>query len=141
MLAGRDIAISRSARTQLPRLLPLLPLLLQVHCEEGPGDILIFLTGQEEIESCERLITERGAALPPQIPGGGGDGGDGGDAGAGRPTGLLVLPIYASLPPEQQLKVFQPAPPGIRKVGWVAAAAAAVLSSTSSTRPAWLALP
>jgi ATP-dependent RNA helicase DHX8/PRP22 len=111
-------AISRSSRAQLPRLLPLL---LQVHCEEGPGDILIFLTGQEEIESCERLITERGAALPPQIPDGGGDGGDGGDAGGGQPTGLLVLPIYASLPPEQQLKVFQPAPPGIRKVGWVPA--------------------
>ena len=128
----------------------------QVHSEEGPGDILIFLTGQEEIESCERLITERGAALAPQLtspaggkrlssteggaalaqqlkppaaaPGGGvgvaaeageggGSAGGGGGAGGHHPSGLLVLPIYASLPPEQQLKVFQPALPGIRKVG------------------------
>ena len=79
---------------------------LQVHCDEGPGDILVFLTGQEEIEACERLISERGAALPPDPD---------------RPE-LLVLPIYAALPPEQQLRVFAPAPPNTRKVrrwGWV----------------------
>lgn len=75
----------------------------QVHSSEGPGDVLAFLTGQEEIESCERLIREQAAALPPDT---------------GRP-GLLVLPIYAALPPEQQLRVFQPAPPNMRKVGRV----------------------
>lgn len=56
---------------------------------------------QEEIESCERLIRERAAQLPPD---------------ADRP-GLAVLPIYAALPPEQQLRVFQPSPEGTRKVG------------------------
>ena len=79
---------------------PHLPSLPQVHCDEGPGDILVFLTGQEEIEACERLISERGAALPPDPD---------------RPA-LLVLPIYAALPPEQQLRVFAPAPPNTRKV-------------------------
>ena len=54
---------------------------------------------QEEIESCERLIKERAAQLPPD---------------ANRPE-LLVLPIYAALPPEQQLRVFQPPPEGTRK--------------------------
>ena len=73
---------------------------LQAHCEEGPGDVLVFLTGQEEIESCHRLLLDRAAALPPD---------------PGRPQ-LLVLPIYAALPPEQQLRVFQPAPAGARKV-------------------------
>lgn len=29
---------------------------------------------------------------------------------------LLVLPIYAALPPEQQMNVFQPAPENTRKV-------------------------
>lgn len=29
---------------------------------------------------------------------------------------LMVLPIYAALPPEQQMKVFQPAPKNTRKV-------------------------
>lgn len=59
---------------------------------------------QDEIESCERLIRERAALLPPD---------------PNRPE-LLVLPIYAALPPEQQLRVFQPAPEGTRKVGLAA---------------------
>jgi hypothetical protein len=82
---------------------------MQVHCEEGPGDILVFLTGQDEIESCQRLLEEAAAALPPD---------------PARPA-LLPLPIYAALPPDQQLRVFQPAPPSTRKVhclrGWLAA--------------------
>ncbi|PRW45383.1 ATP-dependent RNA helicase dhx8 isoform A [Chlorella sorokiniana] len=73
---------------------------LQVHCDERPGDILVFLTGQEEIEACERLISERGAALPPDPD----------------RSALLVLPIYAALPPEQQLRVFEPTPPNTRKI-------------------------
>lgn len=74
---------------------------LQLHCDEEPeGDVLVFLTGQEEIESCERLIRERAGQLPPD---------------PSRPS-LLVLPIYAALPPDQQLKVFQPAPEGTRKI-------------------------
>ncbi len=98
------------------------PLWEQVHCDERPGDILVFLTGQDEIESCARLITERAAALPPPetrdgaAAADGEEGGEEGEEGPGRPRELLVLPIYAALPPEQQLKVFQPAPPGTRKV-------------------------
>ncbi len=60
---------------------------------------LACCVAQEEIESCERLIRERAAQLPPDP----------------RRPALLVLPIYAALPPEQQLKVFQPAPEGTRK--------------------------
>lgn len=74
---------------------------LQIHCDELPdGDVLVFLTGQDEIEACERLLVERAAALPPTL---------------GRPM-LLPLPIYAALPQEAQLRVFQPAPLGTRKV-------------------------
>lgn len=32
---------------------------LQVHLEEQPGDILVFLTGQEEIESLQQLLRHR----------------------------------------------------------------------------------
>ena len=32
---------------------------LQVHLEEQPGDILVFLTGQEEIHSLHHLLTHR----------------------------------------------------------------------------------
>lgn len=35
---------------------------LQIHVDEGPGDILVFLTGQEEIESLARLLLARCAS-------------------------------------------------------------------------------
>lgn len=70
----------------------------QIHLEEQAGDILVFLTGQEEIEAIERLLHERSAQLP---------------------TGslkLTVAPIYAALPCDQQMQVFKPTPSGSRKV-------------------------
>lgn len=72
--------------------------IFQIHLDEGPGDILVFLTGQEEIESIERLIQERLPKLP-----------------EGKRK-LLVMPIFASLPSEKQMKVFMPPPSGFRKV-------------------------
>ncbi len=32
---------------------------LQIHSAEGPGDVLVFLTGRDEIESMRELIHER----------------------------------------------------------------------------------
>ncbi|KAK4382590.1 Pre-splicing factor ATP-dependent RNA helicase DEAH10 [Sesamum angolense] len=72
--------------------------IFQIHLEEGPGDVLVFLTGQEEIESIERLVQERLPKLPESK------------------RKLLVIPIFASLPSEKQMKVFMPAPVGFRKV-------------------------
>ena len=37
---------------------------LQVHLEEPPGDILVFLTGQEEIESLQQLLRHRSPQPP-----------------------------------------------------------------------------
>lgn len=72
--------------------------IFQIHLEEGPGDILVFLTGQEEIESVERLVRNRIRQLP-----------------EGNQN-LVTFPIFSSLPSEKQLKVFTPAPSGFRKV-------------------------
>ncbi|KAL0386080.1 UNVERIFIED_CONTAM: Pre-splicing factor ATP-dependent RNA helicase DEAH10, partial [Sesamum radiatum] len=72
--------------------------IFQIHLEEAPGDVLVFLTGQEEIESIERLVQERLPKLPE------------------NKRKLLVIPIFASLPSEKQMKVFMPAPVGFRKV-------------------------
>ncbi|XP_020268965.1 pre-mRNA-splicing factor ATP-dependent RNA helicase DEAH10 [Asparagus officinalis] len=72
--------------------------IFQIHLGEGPGDILAFLTGQEEIESVERLVHERARQLP---------------EGSQK---ILTAPIYSSLPSEQQMNVFKPAPSGSRKV-------------------------
>eukprot|EP00949_MAST-11_sp_MAST-11-sp1_P004207 g4207.t1 len=73
---------------------------LQLHLDEKDksGGILVFLTGQEEIEDTCRILRERADRLPI------------GD------VGIEVYPIYASLPPEKQLLAFQPAPEGKRKV-------------------------
>ncbi|GAB4840130.1 Pre-mRNA-splicing factor ATP-dependent RNA helicase DEAH10 [Ancistrocladus abbreviatus] len=72
--------------------------IFQIHLEEVPGDVLVFLTGQEEIEGVEGLIQERIRQLP-----------------EGKQQ-LLTLSIFSSLPSEQQMKVFMPAPAGYRKV-------------------------
>lgn len=72
--------------------------IFQIHLEESHGDILVFLTGQEEIESVERLVHERLRQLP-----------------EGNQK-LLTFPIFSSLPSEKQMKVFMPAPAGFRKV-------------------------
>lgn len=66
--------------------------------EEGPGDILVFLTGQEEIESVERLVKERLQKLPENN------------------RKLVIFPIFSSLPSEQQMRVFAPIQAGFRKV-------------------------
>ncbi|CAM9385113.1 unnamed protein product [Ectocarpus sp. 12 AP-2014] len=72
---------------------------LQAHISQPvPGDILVFLTGQEEIETCAEILTQRTRGLGSRI------------------RELLVCPIYASLPSDQQAKIFEPTPPGSRKV-------------------------
>ena len=72
---------------------------LQIHLTQPTdGDILVFLTGQEEIESAREALEERTRALGSACP------------------ELIVCPIYASLPSEQQSKIFEAPPPGGRKV-------------------------
>ncbi|CCD63139.1 RNA helicase [Caenorhabditis elegans] len=67
---------------------------IQIHMvEEVEGDILLFLTGQEEIEeACKRIDREIQAL--------------GADAGA-----LSCIPLYSTLPPAAQQRIFEPAPP------------------------------
>ncbi|KAL8277312.1 hypothetical protein RQP46_010265 [Phenoliferia psychrophenolica] len=71
---------------------------MQIHLSEPPGDVLLFLTGQEEIDTSCEILYERMRALGPSVP------------------DLLILPIYSALPSEMQSKIFDPAPPGARKV-------------------------
>uniref|UniRef100_A0A8C1KS85 RNA helicase n=1 Tax=Cyprinus carpio TaxID=7962 RepID=A0A8C1KS85_CYPCA len=71
---------------------------LQIHVTQPAGDVLVFLTGQEEIEACCELLQERCRRLGSKI------------------SELLVLPIYANLPSDMQAKIFNPTPPGARKV-------------------------
>ncbi|PSN56761.1 ATP-dependent RNA helicase DHX8 [Blattella germanica] len=70
---------------------------MQIHLREPPGDILLFLTGQEEIDTACEILYERMKSLGPDVP------------------ELIILPVYSALPSEMQTRIFEPAPPGSRK--------------------------
>ncbi|KAL5730344.1 RNA helicase [Ranunculus cassubicifolius] len=71
---------------------------LQIHLTEPEGDILVFLTGQEEIDHACQSLYERMKGLGNSAP------------------ELIILPVYSALPSEMQSRIFDPAPPGKRKV-------------------------
>ena len=87
---------------------------LQIHLSLPPGDVLVFMTGQEDIEiTCQvvsgsqkpypittpahDLITERLSQLDDPAP-------------------LAVLPIYSQMPADLQAKIFDATSDGRRKV-------------------------
>ncbi|KAF5338261.1 hypothetical protein D9758_012853 [Tetrapyrgos nigripes] len=69
---------------------------LMIHRAEDPGDILLFLTGEEEIEDACRKIKLEADDLLNQHP---------------DSVGLLIcIPLYPSLLPAQQQRIFDPPP-------------------------------
>uniref|UniRef100_A0A3B3BJ91 RNA helicase n=1 Tax=Oryzias melastigma TaxID=30732 RepID=A0A3B3BJ91_ORYME len=77
---------------------------LNVHTTEMAGDILVFLTGQVEIERACDLLFEKAECIDYRY-----------DVYDRTVEGLLILPLYGSMPTDQQKQIFQPPPPGIRK--------------------------
>lgn len=72
-----------------------------IHMTCGPGDILIFMTGQDEIETACYALAERMQQL---------------EASAKNSAApLAILPIYSQLPSDLQAKIFQKAEEGVRK--------------------------
>ena len=66
---------------------------IQIHmCEEQAGDCLLFLTGQEEIEEACKRIKREIDNLGPDV----------GD--------MKCIPLYSTLPPNLQQRIFEPAP-------------------------------
>lgn len=73
--------------------------IFHIHTHEPmPGDILVFLTGQEMIQSLQNLVNEYAQNLTSEYP------------------SLLVLPLFAALPQAAQQRIFEPAPRATRKV-------------------------
>ena len=58
----------------------------------------LSLLGQEEIDTACEILYERMKSLGPEVP------------------ELIILPVYSALPSEMQTRIFDPAPPGTRKV-------------------------
>uniref|UniRef100_A0A8C4EA30 RNA helicase n=1 Tax=Dicentrarchus labrax TaxID=13489 RepID=A0A8C4EA30_DICLA len=77
---------------------------LDVHTSEMAGDILVFLTGQSEIERACDLLYEKAESIDYRY-----------DVQDQTVEGLLILPLYGSMPTDQQRQIFQPPPSGIRK--------------------------
>ncbi|TFK18800.1 pre-mRNA splicing factor [Coprinopsis marcescibilis] len=70
---------------------------LQIHLSLPPGDILVFMTGQEDIEITCQVVQERLSQLD-------------------NPAPLAVLPIYSQMPADLQAKIFEATDDGRRKV-------------------------
>ncbi|KAF9040610.1 P-loop containing nucleoside triphosphate hydrolase protein [Panaeolus papilionaceus] len=70
---------------------------LQIHLSLPPGDILVFMTGQEDIEVTCQVVQERLSQLDDPAP-------------------LAVLPIYSQMPADLQAKIFDATSDGRRKV-------------------------
>ncbi|XP_059670344.1 probable pre-mRNA-splicing factor ATP-dependent RNA helicase DEAH9 isoform X3 [Cornus florida] len=71
---------------------------LSIHDQEPMGDILVFLTGQDDIDAAVQLLTEEAQS-------------NGKSA-----SGLIVLPLYLGLSCADQDLIFSPTPRGKRKV-------------------------
>ncbi|KEP52326.1 ATP-dependent RNA helicase DHX8 [Rhizoctonia solani 123E] len=70
--------------------------IFQIHMNQPSGDILVFLAGQEDIETLEKAIQTYSNRL--------------------STNSILVCPMYAALPSHQQARIFQPPPKGARKI-------------------------
>ena len=77
-----------TSNTSLPCLKPVLT----------TSNALPHATGQEEIDTACQVLWDRMKSLGPNVP------------------ELIILPVYSSLPSEMQTRIFEPAPPGSRKV-------------------------
>ncbi|KAK7056332.1 hypothetical protein VNI00_002885 [Paramarasmius palmivorus] len=73
-------------------------IVVEINLRQGPGDILVFLTGREEIEGCLEELSERLPLMPRTA------------------TKLVPLALHAGLSTDEQLAVFEPAERGTRKV-------------------------
>ncbi|KAH9812814.1 P-loop containing nucleoside triphosphate hydrolase protein [Melampsora americana] len=70
---------------------------LQIHKNQPPGDVLVFLAGQEDIESMQSQLMLYAKDLVPSM------------------TQMMICPLYAKLPTAQQQQVFVKTPPHTRK--------------------------
>lgn len=73
---------------------------LKINSSKSEGDILAFLTGQEEVDRAVRLLREHADVIE----------------NSNGKNKMEVLPLYGSLPYHEQLKVFKPVQKGYRKV-------------------------
>ena len=112
----------------------------QIHSNEAPGGVLVFLPGQDDIESLQSLLLEHLPGIPGRCDESAilskqkhlearlasvsqdVDVENGVSSVSGQPKVIDALlydfevhPLYAAMPTEEQYAVFKPSPPGVRK--------------------------
>lgn len=99
-IPGRRYAVDvhYTAQPEANYLAAAITTVFQIHITQGTGDILVFLTGQEEIEAMEANLQETARKLGSKI------------------KEMIICPIYANLPTDLQAKIFEPTPVNARKV-------------------------
>ncbi|TYJ43288.1 hypothetical protein E1A91_A03G143000v1 [Gossypium mustelinum] len=70
---------------------------MDIHVREPEGDILIFMTGQDDIEKLVSKLEDKVRSLE-----------------EGSCMDAIILPLHGSLPPEMQVRAFSPPPPNCR---------------------------
>lgn len=78
---------------------------MEIHLDQPPGDVLVFLTGQQEIETVCDKIFKAAESIDYEY-----------DVQSKDVQGMAVLPLYGSLPSEQQQQVFKRPSKGVRRV-------------------------
>ncbi|GLT86623.1 hypothetical protein SLE2022_047510 [Rubroshorea leprosula] len=71
---------------------------IDIHAKEPEGDVLIFMTGQDDIEKLVSKLEDKVRSLE-----------------EGSCMDAIILPLHGSLPPELQVRVFSPPPPNCRR--------------------------
>lgn len=71
---------------------------IDIHVREPEGDVLIFMTGQDDIEKLVSKLEDKVRSLD-----------------EGSCMDAIILPLHGSLPPEMQVRVFSPPPPNCRR--------------------------
>ncbi|KAK1815705.1 hypothetical protein LTR12_009892 [Friedmanniomyces endolithicus] len=94
-----DVEMNYSLQPEANYLSAAITTVFQIHLSQPmPGDILVFLTGQDEIEQAEQSLQETAKKL------------------GSSAAELMICPIYANLPTDLQQRIFEPTPPKCRKV-------------------------
>jgi len=76
--------------------------ILKIHYSQGPGDILAFVTGQDEVDDVISNLKMELRKMHPQK--------------CKAKMSLSILPLYSRLPMAEQEKVFERTPKHVRKV-------------------------
>ncbi|CAH2078640.1 unnamed protein product [Thlaspi arvense] len=88
--------------------------ILLINEREPPGDVLVFLTGQDDIETAIKLLAEEAHSNQKNS------------------SGLLPLPLYSGLSRSEQELIFTPTPRGKRKISDIESLVVAPISKASA---------